>query len=66
MRTGLPRFLAIAHMMCRLLGVWRGSIVAAINASPATAEQKANLLALLDTVDTACAAIDATRTVWES
>jgi len=52
-------------MMCRLLGVWRGSIVAAINASPATAEQKANLLALLDTVDTACAAIDATRTVWE-
>jgi len=48
------------------LGVWRGSIVAAINASPATAEQKANLLALLDTVDTACAAIDATRTVWES
>jgi len=52
--------------MCRLFGVWRTSIVAAINASPANPADKAKLLELVNIVDTSCAAIDAVRTVWES
>ena len=65
-RTGLPRFFFLAHAVCRLLGVWRASIIAAVNASSATPEQKAQLLSLINAVDAACAAVDATRTVWES
>ena len=66
MRTGLPAFFRLAHAMCRLFGVWRTSIVAAINASPANPADKAKLLELVNIVDTSCAAIDAVRTVWES
>lgn len=65
-RTGLPRFLYLAHLLCKLFGSYRGSILAAIEASTvATAEQKAQLIALVNAVDTACAAIDAITVVWE-
>lgn len=66
MRTGLGAFFKLAHGMCRLLGVWRPSIVAAINASPAPQADKDKLLGLLNAVDTACAAVDLLRPRWES
>lgn len=65
-RTGLGKFLRLAHAMCVLFGVWRGSIIAAINASPATEQQKETLLNLVNVIDSACSAVDAVRTVWES
>ena len=66
-RTGFSRFLNLAHSICVLFGVYRPKIIAAINANTnATTEQKAQLIALADTVSAACAAIDATRVVWES
>lgn len=66
MRTGLGKFFRLAHAMCVLFGVWRGSIIAAINNSPATQEQKDKILALINTVDAACSAVDALRVTWES
>lgn len=65
-RTGLQTFLKLAHKMCVLFGVWRGPIIAAIDANTnATTEQKNQLKALISAVDTACTAIDATRVIWE-
>jgi hypothetical protein len=66
MRTGLGRFLLLAHTLCVLFGRWRGSIIAAISASNATQEQKDQLLSLVQVIDSSCAAVDAIRTVWES
>lgn len=66
MRTGLGRFFFLAHQMCRLFSVWRGSIVAAINSSPADQEQKDKLLALVNAIDGACAAVAVLRPTWES
>lgn len=65
-RTGLGKFLRLAHAMCVLFGVWRGSIIAAIEASPATQQQKETLLNLVNVIDGACSAVDSIRTVWES
>lgn len=65
-RTGLQTFLRLAHKICVLFGVWRGPILAAIDANTsATTEQKNQLKSLITAVDTACLAIDAMRTVWE-
>lgn len=59
MRTGLGRFAIIVHMMCKLFGTWRGSIIQAVNSHPTlTAEQKNQLLGLVNTIDTACSAVD--------
>ena len=66
MRTGLSRFIILAHALCVLFGRWRGSIIAAINASNATEGQKTQLLGLISAIDASCAAVDAVRTVWES
>jgi hypothetical protein len=66
MRTGLGRFLFLAHAMCVLFGRWRGSIISAINASPASQEQKTQMLNLVNVIDGSCAAVDAIRTVWET
>ena len=50
-RTGLGKFLRLAHAMCILFGVWRGSIIAAITESPATEQQKETLLNLVNVID---------------
>lgn len=65
-RSGLPTFLNLAHKFCVLLGRYEGSIRAAIAASSASDTQKAQLVAALETLKTACAAVDAIRVVWES
>lgn len=67
MRTGLSRFAIIVHMMCKLFGTWRGSIVQAINAHQTlTTEQKTQLLGLVQTIDTACSAVDVLLVRYES
>jgi hypothetical protein len=64
-RTGLQTFAVTVHKLCRLFGVFRGSIKAAINASQLQSSDKANLLALVDTVDSACSAIDLIMVKYE-
>lgn len=64
-RNGLQRFLNLAHVLCVFFGHWRGSVIAAVNASGATTEQKAQLLGLINAIDQACSAVDSLRMVWE-
>ena len=56
-RTGLQTFLLLCHKICKLLGVWQSSIVGAINASALTTEQKAEIVAVISAVNTACDAM---------
>jgi len=65
-RSGLGTFAKSVHGLCRLLGVFRGSIIAAVNASSLPADRKAELVALIATIDTACAAIDLIMVRYES
>lgn len=65
-RNGLATFAKAVHGLCRLLGVFRGSIIAAVNASSLTTERKAELTGLIATIDTACAAIDLIMVRYES
>jgi hypothetical protein len=58
MRTGLQTFAKTVHKLCRLFGVFRGSIVLAVNATSLSSGDKAKLISLIETVDTACSAID--------
>ena len=64
-RTGLQTFLNLAHRFCVFFGRWEASVRAAINASSATPEQKAVLLASIDAIIAACSAVDAIRVTWE-
>jgi len=64
-RNGLATFARTVHFLCRLLGSFRGSIVAAVQASSLSVERKAELQALIGTIDTACAAIDLIMVRWE-
>jgi len=65
-RTGLQTVLNLAHRVCHVYAVWRGSIIAAIDASSASTENKTLLKSALTAMDAACTAVDALRTVWES
>jgi hypothetical protein len=65
-RTGLQTFARTVHSLCRLFGVFRGSIKAAISASNLSTSDKEKLLALIDTIDTACSAVDLIMVKYES
>jgi hypothetical protein len=64
-RTGLGKFAKTVHILCRLFGTFRGSIKGAINASQLDSSDKDKLLALVDTIDTACAAVDLIMVKYE-
>lgn len=66
MRTGLGKFAIVVHSLCRLFGTWRGSIQNGINNhATLTPEQKSQLLGLVQTIDTACQAVDVLLTRYE-
>lgn len=65
-RTGLQTFAHTVHKLCKLFAVFRGSITAAVAATNLSQADKDKLIALIDTVDTACSAIDLIITRSES
>lgn len=65
-RTGFQTFLKLSGKLCKLFGVYRGSITAAVNASTLSAEDKAKVLAIISTIDSACAALALVTITWES
>lgn len=65
-RTGFQTFLRLSEKLCRLFGTFRGSITAAVNASTLSAEDKAKVLAIISTIDSACAALQLVTITWES
>lgn len=65
-RTGLQAFSKAAHGVCRLLGRWQPSIVAAINASSLSSEDKAKAIEYIAAANTACGAFILLMTKWES
>ena len=65
-RTGLQTFLRLSEKLCRLFGTYRGSITAAVNASSLSDADKAKVLAIITTIDTACAALDLITVTWET
>jgi hypothetical protein len=56
-RNGLQQFLKLCHRICKLLGVWQASIVGAINASSLSSDQKAEIVSVINAVNTACDAM---------
>lgn len=64
-RTGLQAFIMGAHYLCGLYAKWYPSMVAFINASDTTSQQKSNAIAALDAVNSACAALELYRVVYE-
>ena len=64
-RTGLQAFSKIAHSLCRLLGTWQGSIVAAINASSLSSEDKTAAINYIAAANSACGAFVQLMTKWE-
>lgn len=65
-RTGFQTFLRLSEKLCRLFGTYRGSITAAVNASSLSDADKAKVLAIITTIDTACAALQLVTITWES
>lgn len=65
-RSGLSTFLRTCHGLCVLFAAWKGTMVAAIDASSATPENKQKLKDLIDTIQDACSAVDSIRVVWEN
>ena len=65
-RTGLQAFSKSAHGICRLLGRWQPSIVAAINASSLSTEDKASAVSYVNAANAACGAFVQLMTRWES
>ncbi len=53
----MQQFLKLCHRICKLLGVWQSSIIAAVNASGLDSGQKAEIIAVINTVNTACDAM---------
>lgn len=64
-RTGLQTFLKLCHKICVLLGVWQSTIISAVNATDLSTEQKAEIVALINAVNTACDAIVQAMTRYE-
>jgi len=64
-RTGISAFSKAAHGICRLLGRWQPSIIAAINASSLSAEDKASAVAYVNAANAACGAFVQLMTKWE-
>lgn len=64
-RTGFQAFLKLCHKVCVLLGVWQATIISAINATSLTSEQKAELVSLVNAVNTACDAMVQATTRYE-
>ena len=65
-RTGFQTFLRLSEKLCRLFGTYRGSITAAVNASSLSDADKTKVLAIITTIDTACAALQLVTITWES
>lgn len=65
-RTGFQTFLRLSEKLCRLFGTYRGSITAAVNASTLSAPDKEKVLAIISTIDTACAALQLVTVRWET
>jgi hypothetical protein len=53
-RTGLPTAVALCRKFCKLLAVFKPSIIAAINASALSSEDKATAIATLNAIDAGC------------
>jgi hypothetical protein len=64
-RTGFQQFLKLCHRICVLLGVWQATIITAIGATALTTEQKAELVSLVNAVNTACDAMVQAMTRYE-
>jgi len=64
-RTGLQQFLRLCHKICVLLGVWQATIISAINASGLTSDQKAEVIGLVNAINTACDAMVQAMTRYE-
>lgn len=64
-RTGLQAFAKAAHGICRLLGTWQPSIVAAINASSLSTEDKAAAVSYVTAANNACNAFNLLMTKME-
>lgn len=56
-RNGLQAFLKLCHRICKLLGVWQSSIIAAVNATSLTSDQKTEIIGVINAVNTACDAM---------
>lgn len=65
-RTGVQAFATAAHGICRLLGRWQPSIVAAINASSLSTEDKSAAVGYVNAANAACGAFVQLMTRWES
>lgn len=64
-RSGLQTFARTVHSMCRLFGSYRGVIVLAVNGLNIPQERKDELIALINTIDSACSAVDLILTRYE-
>lgn len=65
-RTGLQVFSRTAHKLCGILVKWRPSIVAAINASSLSSEDKAAAVTYITAAESACNAFNLLMTKFES
>lgn len=64
-RTGLQAFVLLCHKICKLLGTWQATIISAVNASGLTSDQKTEVIAVINAVNTACDAMVQLTTKYE-
>lgn len=64
-RTGLQQFLKLCHRICVLLGVWQATILSAVNATSLSSDQKTEIIAAINAVNTACDAMVQAMTRYE-
>lgn len=64
-RTGLQVFARTAHKLCSVLVKWRPSIVAAINASSLSAEDKSAAITYITAAENACNSFNLLMTKFE-
>lgn len=64
-RTGLQAFTKICQKACKLLAVWQPSILAAINGSSLSSEDKVLAAATISAINSSCDAFNALMVKWE-
>lgn len=65
-RTGMQAFTNICKKACKLLAVWQTSIIAVINASPLTAEEKTLAIDTINAINASCDVFVQLAVKWEA